>query len=350
MTTKDEIQTSINSRLTTSATKIEGGTVQDIIGSVSYELANIVDTRIDTILDNAFVTTADEEHLLIKGSELGIYQKGATSAFVKAKITNAAPKTTIGENIRAVTSDGIVFAVADSVKADEEGIATVLMVCLESGIQGNIEKNTLTEFYEQYTGLENAEITNEEEGYDGFDAEDIEEYRERILEYLKDDACNSNIADYIAWAKSVPGVKNVVVHDALTAGAGHVDIYISASNNENISDELIENVAAKIKKEQIINAIVSVYPLEYFEINVNANVVLAEGANIETVRYHFEELLSEYLNTKPSFVSYLYISNLLFETDGVEDISDYLLNGSVSGISLGELKVPVTGEIVINTI
>ena len=32
MTTKDEIQTSINSRLQTPLTKIEGGTTQDIIG------------------------------------------------------------------------------------------------------------------------------------------------------------------------------------------------------------------------------------------------------------------------------------------------------------------------------
>ena len=66
MTTKDEIQTSINSRLQTPLTKIEGGTIQDIIGSISYELANIIDTKIETVLDNAFVTTADEEHLEIK--------------------------------------------------------------------------------------------------------------------------------------------------------------------------------------------------------------------------------------------------------------------------------------------
>ena len=46
MTTKDEIQTSSNSRLQTHLTKIEGGTIQDIIGSISYELANIIETKI----------------------------------------------------------------------------------------------------------------------------------------------------------------------------------------------------------------------------------------------------------------------------------------------------------------
>lgn len=350
MTTKNEIQTSINSRLTTSATQIEGGTIQDIIGSVSYELANIVDTRIDIILDNAFVSTADEEHLIIKGEELGIYKKEATFAGVKAKITNASPKITIGEDVKAQTAEGIVFQVKTLTKTDENGNAELIMTCLEEGTRGNIEKNTLTEFCEQYSGLESAEITNEEKGYNGFDDEDIEEYRERILEYLQDDACNSNMADYVVWAKSVQGVKNVVVHDAMIAGAGRVDIYISASDNESISDELIENVKTKIKEEQIVNALVNVYPLEYFEINISANVSLGENANIETVKYHFKELLSDYLNTKPSLVSYLYISNLLFEIEGIEDVSDYFLNDSVLSLSIGELKVPIVGEIVLNSI
>lgn len=86
MTTKEEVRQSINSRLKTAATRIEGGLTQDIIGSVSYELANIIDTKIDVILDNAFVSTADIEHLKIKGEELGLFQNEATSAIVVAKL------------------------------------------------------------------------------------------------------------------------------------------------------------------------------------------------------------------------------------------------------------------------
>ena len=82
MTTKEEIQTSINSRLTTKATKIEGGTIQDIIGSISYELANIIDTKIETILDNAFIVSADEIYLELKGRELNIIRKPASYALL----------------------------------------------------------------------------------------------------------------------------------------------------------------------------------------------------------------------------------------------------------------------------
>ena len=53
MTTKEDVQQSINSRLKTEPTLIEGGTVQDIVGSVTFELANIISTDIE-ILEPAF--------------------------------------------------------------------------------------------------------------------------------------------------------------------------------------------------------------------------------------------------------------------------------------------------------
>lgn len=111
MTTKEEVRQSINSRLKTAATRIEGGLTQDIIGSVSYELANIIDTKIDVILDNAFVSTADIEHLKIKGEELGLFQNEATSAIVVAKITNASPNTKLPDNFMAQTTDGIILKI-----------------------------------------------------------------------------------------------------------------------------------------------------------------------------------------------------------------------------------------------
>lgn len=345
MTTKDNVQQSIISRLKTEPTLIEGGTVQDIVGSVSYELADIIDTQINAILRNAFVTTADDEHLAIKGGELGIYKKEATYAYVMATITDAASNILVGRDIQAKTSSNLIYKVSSETYTDENGSATVKMECLTSGSIGNIKENLLNEFVDSYYGFENAKITNLTAGYNGYDEETTEEYRERILDYMKDDACNSNITDYIYWAKSVSGVKHVVVKDAFSAGAGKVDVYISAVNNDVVSNELLVAVKEKILEDQIINALSSVYPLEYSYINVTADILLKEGADIEDVENEFKTLLEEYLNTKPLFVSYLYISNLFFEIDGVVDVSNYLLNGASSSITIGELQVPVAGEV-----
>lgn len=348
MTTKEEIQKSINSRLTTLPTKTEGGTIQDIIGSVSYELANITDTRIDVILDNAFVTTADEEHLIIKGEELGITKKEAISAYVVAKITGAEPDLQTTSVIMAKTKEEILFKTYKEIKTDSNGEAFVEMEALSKGSIGNIEPYTLNEFVEIYQGFENAEITNPSKGYNGFDNEDIEEYRQRILDYMRDDACNSNISDYIMWAKSVTGVKNVVAEDANKAGAGKVNVYISASNNAEVTDELIKSVEEKIKKEQIINAKVSVLPLEYLEINISADLTIKDGYEIDSLKEKFSRILDDYLSSNPNLVSYLFISNLLFETEGIEDVSNYLLNGSASSITVNALQIPVRGEIEFN--
>ncbi len=347
MSTKDDIQTSINNRLKSIPTKIEGSTIQDVVGSVSYELANIIDTRINVILDNAFVTSADEEHLKIKGEELGIYKKEATSAYVRVQITNATPNTIVKKDIKAKTKDNIIFQVDKEVQTDENGFAEFRMQCLEKGNVGNIKTGELCEFYSIYEGFESAEIINIADGYDGFEDENTEEYRQRILEYLKDDACNSNIADYTNWAKSVPGVKHVVVKDATVSKAGHVDVYISALENENVTDNLIQNVKEYIEKEQIINAILNVYPLQYFKINVNAKIKTEEYSSIANIKYHFEELLKNYLDNKPLNVSYLYVSNLLFEAKGVLDIFDITINGTKSTVELDNLQVPVIGDVVL---
>lgn len=224
------------------------------------------------------------------------------------------------------------------------------MECLTKGNIGNIKQGTLTEFYDKYEGFENAQITNENSGYNGFEEETTEEFRERILTYLRDDAANSNMADYSWWAKEVAGVKNVIVEDATEAGAGNVNVYISAMNNLEVSKELIASVKEKIQSEQIINANLNVLPLEYLKINITADIKLKEGFEKGTVESKFIALVENYLSKLPSFVSYLYISNLFFETEGIEDVSNYLLNSGTESINISKLQVPVVGEIVLNTI
>ena len=345
MTTKDDVQTSINSRLVSKPTLIEGGTIQDIVGSVSYELADIIDTKINVILDNAFVTTCDEEHLLIKGSEFGIDKKEATNSIVTAHVTGAQANFEIPEDIQAKTDSNIIFQATSLNTTDENGEAYVVMECLTNGSIGNVQEGELNEFCSTYTGLENASITNEEQANGGYDEEGVEEYRERILEYMRDDACNSNIADYIMWAKSVAGVQNVVVEDATLAGAGCVKVYVSAQNDAEVTESLKNNVKDYIKSKQIINADLSVYPLTYKPLNISANIILKSGFSIDDVLENFQILLKQYLISKPSLVSYLYISNLLFEVDGIEDVSNYLLNNNTQSVGIEKLEVPVVGTI-----
>ena len=350
MTTKEEVRQSINSRLKTAATTIEGGLTQDIIGSVSYELANIIDTKIDVILDNAFVSTADIKHLKIKGEELGLFQKEATNAIVFAKITNASPNTKLPDNFMAQTTDGIIFKNIEEKETDENGFLEFQMQCLTEGVIGNIKQGTLTEFCDEYEGFENAQITNENSGYNGFEEETTEEFRERILAYLRDDAANSNMADYSWWAKEVAGVKNVIVEDATEAGAGNVNVYISAVNNLEVSKELIASVKEKIQSEQIINANLNVLPLEYFKINITADIKLQEGFEKEAVAREFSALVENYLSKLPNLVSYLYISNLFFETEGIEDVSNYLINSKTESVEIEKLQIPIVGEIILNTV
>ena len=72
MGTQEDIQQRINSRLTIDANLVEGGFSQDIIGSVSYELANVYDTEIENAEDSEAVEeTGTEEETVVVSEELG---------------------------------------------------------------------------------------------------------------------------------------------------------------------------------------------------------------------------------------------------------------------------------------
>lgn len=343
MGTQEEIQQRINERLTIDANLLEGGFSQDIIGSVSYELANIYDTEINTILDKAFVTTSSGEFLDLVGKDYGIDRRLDTNAVVYLEITGT-QGAVINQNIKA-TFNNLVFTVKEYKKINSDGIAKVKAECETTGVIGNVAANSITEFITPYQGL--ISVNNPDASYDGFDREDDETYRQRILDYLKEDATNANKQQYEQWARSVPGVQKAVIKSAEVMGAGNVGVFVSAIN-QTVSDELIANVKTHIESVQPINATVLVQSLNYVNIDINATLSLKDGYTTTDVKDEFIVYLNEYLPTVENIVSYFRVSELLFQCTGVEDVVEYTLNGNKTSVEIGDTDYATVGEVVIN--
>jgi len=344
MTTEETIKKRINDRLTIPANLLEGGFSQQIVESVAYELANIQDTDLTTIADNCFVTTAQGEWLDKVGADYGITRRQdvAASVYLEIKGTQGA---TINSNIKAVYNN-LVFTVQEYKVINSSGTASVKAKCETLGTVGNVPANTITEFLTDYDGL--TSVNNLEAAYDGFDEEDDETYRQRILDYLAEDATNSNEAQYEKWAREVEGVQKAVVKDAATMGAGNVGVYISAIGDVAVSDDLINSVKTHIESVEIINATVIVKSLDYLDINVAATVVLKDGYTVYDTKDELTEKLKVYLPTVDNTVSYFNINNLLFDCVSVEDVTVYTLNGGETSINITDTQYPVTGEVTIS--
>jgi uncharacterized phage protein gp47/JayE len=340
MTTKDDIQDRINGRLTIDANKLEGGFSQDIIESVSYELANIKDTELDTIADRCFVTTAKGDDLDRCGADYGMPRREEASAIVYLQITGQ-QYAVINQNVKAVFNN-IVYTVQEYKTINSSGVATVKAKCDTPGVIGNVPANSITQFLTNYSGL--TSVNNPEPAYDGFDKEDDEIYRQRILDYLAEDASNANEAQYKKWAMEVTGVQKAVIKSAEVMGAGNVGVYISAIDST-VSQELITAVHDHIDAIQPINATVIVNSLTYVDIDVSATLVLVDGYDPTDVKDEFEIAFKQYLTTVDNVVSYFKVSELLFDCSGVEDVVSYTLNGEAESVVLSDTDFATVGEV-----
>lgn len=338
--TQEIIRERINSRITIDANLLEGGFSQDIIGSVAYELANIQDTEIDLISDNCFVAMAKDEYLDMVGADYGLPRREDVNAIVNLEITGE-PFAVINQNVKVIY-ENLVFTVQEYKKIDSTGVATVRAKCEVKGTVGNIPANTLTKFLTDYAGLKT--VNNPEPSYDGFDCEDDEIYRQRILDYLAEDATNANAKQYEKWAREVTGVERAIIKSAEVMGAGNVGVYISAIDAE-VSEDLIKAVHDHINEIQPINATVIVNALTYVKLDIAANIRLKTGWEPSDVEGELSELVKTYLPTTEKVVSYFRIMEFLFQCSGVEDVTDYTLNGGKVSIDIEDTDYPVLGEV-----
>ena len=340
MTVQEEIIKRISERLKIEANLLEGGFAQDIIGSISYELANITETELNRIADRAFVTTAEGEDLDRVGADYGIERRQDAAAIVYLDIEGD-EFAVINQNVKAVYNN-LIFTVQEYKKINSSGVARVKAKCETLGVIGNVPANTITEFLTDYAGLRT--VNNPEPAYDGFDKEDDTIYRQRILDYLANDSANCNKAQYEAWAREVTGVLKAVVKGAEDMGAGNVGVFISAID-ATVSEDLKQAVYDYINERQFINATLIVDSLNYIDIDIVANVILKEGYSNIDVMDEFKIKLKDYLNSVEKVVSYFKISELLFDCAGVEDVTDYTLNGEADSVTLQETDFAVVGEV-----
>lgn len=344
MTKKQEYQARINSRLITPENKMEGTLGQDVIAPVAYELARFEELELNTMLDRAFARTAQGEDLDRVGEDEELPRKPAQSSIIKVKVSGV-DNAVVSKGVQIVYSD-LVFTAIET-KTIVTGFVDVEFECDTQGIVGNLPSGVIFEFVGSPYGLTNA--VSLDLLLEGVDKEEDEPYRERILEKKRNTASSGNVDDYIGWAKSVVGVDDVLVVP-LESGNGTVSVYISTADNTTPTQELIKEVTDYINDNNPIGADCTVKSVDYVNIDIVANIKLAQGGSKSSVLDEFTQLLMKYLKetTATRVVSYLKMSDLLFSCSGVADVLSYTLNGGDTSIALSDLQIAREGAITIN--
>jgi uncharacterized phage protein gp47/JayE len=160
------------------------------------------------LLDQIFPQTQDQEALLKSGELIDLPPNEPVAAVLALDGTGTnGSQILTGE--RLVNNAGIVSIVQDS-QTVVGGVVSVTVSALTTGEAGNVlDGGTLT--LVQPVGGIDSTFTVTSTIVNGEDGEELESYRDRIVEKNQNQPQGGSIVDYIIWGKQVTGITRVFV-------------------------------------------------------------------------------------------------------------------------------------------
>lgn len=282
----------------------EGSEIRNLIEACASIIYDILEIDNDT-LKNHFVTSAEGEYLdlIAEQPNVGLKRDTGTESTGLIKFTIPEPLTTewtIPQDTICTTEDGLEFS------TDNEGYIVVgetscyvQASCLTTGTDGNIGIGEITSCDDEYYT-----VTNEERFKDGTDYEEDEEFRERILSFIRLDNFGS---------------LNYYISELLNLNDKIHDIYVITENTTPYDAIFIPNTYYRGMDEQY-QTVVTNECLSY----------LSDSNNI---------ILGQYFNVISPVERYILItiSNVDFDTYGDdiwEIIMKYVNGGTLNNYPL----------------
>ncbi len=343
---------------------IEGDLVWSNTRPTSEESAKLRNLVAKQVLLQGFAQTATGNFLDMKGEADGVDRKKGEYAVHKIRIIGTqGTEIQVGRTISTKSDEynkSIDFIIQRSVGIGSDGYVDVEAECTEIGEKGNVEIGTitvLTKSIQGITSLQNIEIITK-----GVDKEDDESYRQRIIENGRYPGVSANQYHYKKWAKEIEGIKYCKVFPLWDKsngnnGNGTVKLVLADEFNMPVTEEKRKEVKNHVDPypegtgsgQAPVGATVTVISCVKKLINIDAQVSLYDGYVLSEVKKQYEINLKEYFaqmsleETKK--VSYARVVNKLLTTEGVDEYSDPIINGSTANIILDDDEVASVGSI-----
>jgi uncharacterized phage protein gp47/JayE len=222
------------------------------------------------------------------------------------------------------------------------------MDCETAGTAPNNQTGNLTAITDIPDGLIVAEIT--ECLIEGENETSDEYVRTAYVEYVNSVATDGNVSQYKRWCNEYDGVGNAKIFP-LWNGDNTVKVSILSVSNRAASEELIAEFQEYLDPGITgmgdgiapIGAFVTVSTATEVPINVSAKVKLKSGYTDTGV---IDTALSKYFSEiayEKNLVAYMNVGAIILNTEGVEFITDLVVNGGTSDVALGVEEIPALG-------
>jgi uncharacterized phage protein gp47/JayE len=195
------IQADFNSRIQGADSRVRRS-VLNVFARVLAGAFHTVYGFLDFIARQLFPDTAIESYLQRFGAIWDVQQKPAEKAQGSYTVTGA-NGTVIGVGEIVQRGDGVQFETTTSATISG-GSAILTVLALEAGAAGNTQSGTKLTFKSPIAGVFSEGTAGDIVG--GADIEDVEVWRQRILDRLRQPPHGGADFDYVTWAKEVAAV------------------------------------------------------------------------------------------------------------------------------------------------
>lgn len=331
-------------KVTSPVSKEEGTLVYDALSPVANELAKHY-IELDSFIRRAFIQTSHSQWLDLRGCEYGLYRKQPTTATVDLVFTGD-DGTTIPEGFRVQTIDGKQFETTKTTQISG-GQAIVSALASQTGKTLNVAANSLTQMSMALAGV--TSVTNPVGSSGGTDTESDDDFKQRILDRVRNPGASGNINHYIQWAMEVDGVGAVRVFP-LWNGAGTVKVAILDSNRLPATQAIVDAVALHVESERPIGASVTVVSGTLFSVTIEVDIDLDGTMAMTDVQAAIKKAVEAHLKSiayKQAYISYSKLSAIILATNGVADHKNLTINGLDTNVNVPLTSVAVLSEIII---
>jgi uncharacterized phage protein gp47/JayE len=226
----------------------EGGFAWDLTQAPALEIERLWDFLASEVPAAAFVTFAWGDYLDLHGEVLNVERKDAAQAtgtvtFTGEDDTAVPTGTQVAVPQATPDSDPIIFETIES-GTITDGTVDLTVRAIEAGTTGNVAASAISLLMTPIDDVES--VTNADATRGGFDVEDDDSYRSRLLLEYSAAQGSGTIADYKRYCLSNSGVGFVTVEpntkwDGSDSG-GYVRVTITDPNNDPVTETVLQEV------------------------------------------------------------------------------------------------------------
>lgn len=319
----------------------EGSYAYNQASPIAFEIWRMLMT-LDELVYAFYVTEESGPWLDAHADLLALARREGTKATAVIQFTGR-DGVTVPAGTQFFTLSGLEFLLVYDVTLKDGGGTGYLQAASVGDIY-NVGAKEITQIMRNISGLER---WANEAAIGGTAPESDASLFERIDFRRKRPATSGNENHYIEWARECDGVGAVKVQ-RLWDGPGTVRVIIVGDDNRPVDEVVVANCAAYIETQRPVTAEVTVISAEGAPIDVSATVTLDKTTTMAAAQAEFVSKLDTYLQPmafEENMVYYTRIAALLSSVSGVIDYKDLLVNGGTDNVTVGDIAVPVPGEV-----